>query len=494
MQIALIDPFFLTRSSPPNWALGQLEAALLEQGHTVRIVDFQCATEKFSSLAAFRRREDLFISEAAEIAANSDLTYFTTSFGIPQKPTPILARIIQVLTRIGAHRFKGPIFIGGAQIDYLTVHGGNPFDIIGPCADLVSAMLPSDAQFMSCVAAVQARRPMDMFSGIWRRHEGKVSRMGATPAWPNEALRRPQWTGWNLKNYPNYRAVLTSLGCRYGCSFCFESKQSFQPLDLRMLMRAYVESGITQLAIEDSTLFGAHTLEAVIRHFDSLDAPVRFTCYALVPEVCKASDSDLAQLRQLGLESVILGIETPDDQTLRTYRKSVTPARAKLAIDKLHDAGISAQGCMMVGIPGVDIERTFQTFDYARGLALDVSRWHVFQPEFAAMPQDIQTPSPVSLENFARIDVNLPDHLLPELMTDAPVEVLLEEHFLMRSIPHVNDIPDHLSQVRYAAGYTLGELYQRILSELKGSQRSFNEEDYYGILDARASGPGNVQV
>jgi hypothetical protein len=494
MQIALIDPYFLTSSSPPNWALGQLEAALLEQGHTVRIVDFQCGREKFGSLAAFRGREDLFISEAAEIADNSDLTYFTTSFGIPQKPTPILARIIQVLTRIGANRSKGPVFVGGAQVDYITAHGGNPFEIVGGSANLVSAFLPSDAQLMSCVASVQARRPLEMSSGIWRRHGGQASRIGATPAWPNEVLRRPEWRGWNLEKYPNYRAVLTSLGCRYGCSFCFESKQSFQPLDLGMLLGAYVESGITQLAIEDSTLFGAHTLEAVIRNLDRLDSSVRFTCYALVLEVCKASNSDLEQMRQLGLESVILGIETPDDQTLRTYRKSVTPARAKIAIDKLHAAGISAQGCMMVGIPGVDSNRTFQTFEYARGLELDVSRWHVFQPEFAAIPQDIQTPAPASLKNFALIDVSLPDHLLPELMKDAPIELLLEEHFLMRSIPHVKDIPDHLSQVRYAAGYTLFNLYQRILSELKGSQGSFNEEDYYGILDAQVSGPGNVRV
>lgn len=494
MHIALIDPFFVSVNSPPNWALGQLEAALLEQGHTVRIVDFQCEREEFSSLAAFRAREDLFIREAAEIAAKSDVTYFTSSFGIPQKPTPILARVIKVLTRIGSDQFKGAIFIGGAQVDYITAHGGNPFEIVGPSADLVSGFLPSDAQLMSCVASVHANRPMDRFSGIWRRHEGKASRIGGTPAWPNEVLRRPEWKGWKLEKYPNYRAVLTSLGCRYGCSFCFESKQSFQPLDLRMLMRSYVEAGITQLAIEDSTLFGAHALEDVIRHFDSLDSPVRFTCYALVPEVCKASNSDLAQMRRLGLESVILGIETPDDQTLRTYRKSVTPARAKIAIDKLHDAGISAQGCMMVGIPGVDINRTFQTFDYARGLELDVSRWHVFQPDFAAMPQDIQTPRPTSLHNFARIDVNLPDHLLPEVMKDAPAELLLEEHFLMRSIPHVKEIPDHLSQIRYAAGYSLSVLYQRVLSELKGTQRSFNEEDYYSILDTQASGPGNVRV
>lgn len=295
-------------------------------------------------------------------------------------------------------------------------------------------------------------------------------------------ISAPQWSGWQSGVYPEYRAVLTSLGCRYGCSFCFESKLEFRSFDFAATVEPIVAAGITRLAIEDSTVFGAHGAERLAESTETLDRPIEYTCYALVNEVFRSDIRLLEKLRRGGLTSVIMGIESPDSRVMRLYRKSVDMDRVHIAIDKLHDAGIMVQGCLMVGIPEVSFDDTLYTLEYALDLDIDVRRWHVFQPSFSAPPRQIETPRPLSAEHFARIEVNVSDRLLPQLFSDAPTELLLEEHFLMRAIPYVREVPDCLRRVRYAAGYTLYDLYTRLLDALKHTKASFNEEDYYAFL------------
>ncbi|WP_423760758.1 B12-binding domain-containing radical SAM protein [Burkholderia sp. NLJ2] len=494
MHVALIDPYYLAGNSPPSWVLGNLEAMLLEAGHQVIVRDFCGDDEAFSSLADFRRHEAAFATSVADAAAACDVIYFTTSFGVPQKPTPILARIGRLLEYVRERAPNVPIIIGGAQIDYLTVHGAAPSAVMGDHARGVVSFLTSDAQLVDCIATLDQRKSLNAGREIRILRDNAGRRVGATPPWPADALPKPEWAGWQLERYPSYRAALTSFGCRYGCSFCFESKQTFQALDMHRMLSGFLDTGVTQLAIEDSTLFGAHGLDNVVHVLEGLHPRGRYTCYALVAEVCRASPETLMRLRELGLESVILGIETPDDVALRGYKKSVTQERAKLAVDKLHSAGLTAQGCLMVGIPNVDLDTTRYTFEYARYLSLDVRRWHIFQPSFATMPHQIVTSEPVSIERFALVDVNVPDALLPELVETASVETLLEEHFLVRALAHMSESPEVLERVRYAAGYSLRDLYATMLNELRGSQASFNEEDYYAVLSNAHAGPGELRV
>jgi len=494
MRIALVDPYYVSGSSPPSWVLGQLEALLIEAGHEIILRDFRGRNKDFLSLADFRAHEAAFATSVASIAARCDVVYFTTSFGIPQKPTPILARVKRLLERVNESAPAVPVFIGGAQVEYLTVHGADPYACLGEDARAVSAFLTSDVQLVACVAALDSRAAFDSISGIWLKSGAEGRRVGRPLPWPPGALRKPKCLSWSLDAYPPYRAVLTSLGCRYGCSFCFESKQEFQALDLRRLLGEFTDSGIDRLVIEDSTLLGAHGTDRVVEALRSLPPGGRYTCYALVPEICRSSPDALRLLKKLGLDSVILGIETPDDLTLRRYRKSVSPERAMIAIEKLHDAGITAQGCLMVGIPDVSLDATMYTFEYARELSLDVRRWHIFQPSFDKMPPQIITSEPLWVHRFALSDVNVPDALIPNLIESAPTETLLEEHFLIRALPHMRDAPEALERVRYAAGYSLRDLYGRVLCELRGTQDSFNEEDYYAVLVNDHARPGELRV
>jgi hypothetical protein len=180
-----------------------------------------------------------------------------------------------------------------------------------------------------------------------------------------------------------------------------------------------------------------------------------------------------------------LGIETPDSEILRRYHKKVDTHRVQLVVDKLHDAGISAQGCLILGFPEAALRGSQDTIDYGMDLDLDVRRWHVFQPDFTHMPSTIDLGVPPSLERFALCDVNVPDNVLPELFETAPPELLLEEHCLVRALPYLEHPPAQLRRIRYLSdqgAHTLFEIYDLMLRRLRSTKGSFNEEHYYRVL------------
>jgi hypothetical protein len=482
MRIRLVDPYYLAGHSPPSWVLGQLEATLIQQGHATVVSDFVPAID-FARLIDFQTAEQQFIRHTAEFAGHCDAVYITTSFGIPQKPTPILRRVDALAETIKQNAPGIPLIVGGDQIEYLSAEAIDPF--AASPGSPITAFVRHDAHLLPLLADDKSRGALSS-SGAWTGASNAVM----LPDWArrpvsNAASREPAhctWAGWDLTTYPPYRALLTSLGCRYSCSFCFESKQQFQSFDFASVVRGSVHNGRNLMAIEDSTIVGAHGLRGLSSAIDGLDAGIEFTCYALVSEIDRVSHGDLRQLRERGMASVILGIKTPDSGALRLYKKNVQPDRVRRVIGKLHGAGISTQGCLMMGIPEVNLSDTLYTLEYAFGLDIDVRRWHIFQHSFTHQPERLRTSQQLSVKRFAKLPVNVPDNLIPELFEDAAPELFLEEHLLIRAIPHVTDFPDQLDEFRYQAGYTLGNLYKRIVSSLRGTKYSFNEEDYYRVL------------
>lgn len=476
MRCLLVDPYYLNGHSPPNWSLGVLEAAMLERHWEVSVLDFCLPDQGFASLLAFRQQEAAFIEAVAREATRCSAIFVTTSFGVPQKPTPILARVERLLRAVRAAAPGIAVHVGGAQIDNVQRQGHSPSRMIAP--GLVDFFHPQPERTLLPTLASSAH------------HEAPSVALGLR-AWPGPApegstIPLPRWQGWDLAKYPDYRTAITSLGCRYSCSFCFEAGVSFEAFPLAETIASFADAGMVRLAIEDSTIFGAHGLANVAERSRDLPAGMVFTAYALVNEIQKLDPAHLRAIRAAGLVSVILGIESPDGPTLRRYRKHVSADRVRAVIDKLHEADLEVQGCLMVGIPGVSLDLTMTTFDYALDLDIDVRRWHVFQPSFSAPSADIRTDIPLSFERFARLEVNVPSEILPELFaTDPCPELFLEEHALVRSLPYVDAPVAGLEKIRYQAGYGLDELFLRMRDVLGPTKGSFDEEDYYRVLCPR---------
>ncbi len=480
MHVTLVDPFFLEGDSPPNWPLGQVAATLAQDGHTFEVVDFCVGHKHIPTLEAFRVLEEELFEKVAKSAVKADVVYITTSLVVPQKPMPIFSRIRRLLTKLKSVNCAAQIFVGGAHINYLAVHCGSLlYDLYHDFG--VSGFIPEQEH---------------LFGDVINELSGKTDKTSSLVILNNgdsySSIRRKtnsshlkgyaDWNGWDLSKYPEYRAVLTSMGCRYGCSFCFESKQSFTQFQFAPLLEWYLERGISHLAVEDSTIFGAHGLANVLNNFPKTRSLARFSAYALVNEIYKLSIAELRKLKAAGLYTLILGIETPDSETLKLYHKSVAEDRVRAVLDKLEEAEILAQGCVMLGIPEVTLDTTMYTIDYFLSLPVGVRRWHIFQPSFTSKVAGLATKNPLSLREFAGIEVNLPDHLLPVLFENGADEMFLEEHALVRALPYFDKPLNRMKEFQYQGGYSLFDLYSRMLESIPSTKESFNEEHYYRVL------------
>ncbi|MBT3290844.1 MAG: B12-binding domain-containing radical SAM protein [Victivallales bacterium] len=142
--------------------------------------------------------------------------------------------------------------------------------------------------------------------------------------------------------------VAASRGCYGACTFCSiqpfygQSKwrrRSVQDVVAEVQLRG-VSRGKDQVYFVDPNFLGpgasgqrrARELGGRLR-----DLPVRFGMETRVNDV---HGETIAVLREGGLDSVFLGVESASDAVLQRMNKRITPAQSALAIRQLRDAGI----------------------------------------------------------------------------------------------------------------------------------------------------------
>jgi radical SAM superfamily enzyme YgiQ (UPF0313 family) len=196
--------------------------------------------------------------------------------------------------------------------------------------------------------------------------------------------------------YPQYRygstrAVITSRGCPYGCSFCFN--QSLRRLYAGhgpYVRRRSVESIVeecrrlredrwTRLIMFKDDLF-AHDEEHVARFSEryAVEVGLPFTCNVRPDRVTERMAEDLARA---GARVVHFGIESGNDRVRRELlRRDIDREDMVRTARWLHDRGVKVYTNNIVGIPGETLEEAFDTLDLNVEIRADVAMFTLFQP------------------------------------------------------------------------------------------------------------------
>ncbi|MCE5263539.1 MAG: radical SAM protein [Deltaproteobacteria bacterium] len=96
-------------------------------------------------------------------------------------------------------------------------------------------------------------------------------------------------------------------------------------------------------------------LASVRRHSPDLE---RIGTYANAKSILRKSTDELAALRDMGLRMIYMGIETGNDELLRTIVKGTTSAKLIEAGKRIRKAGLTLSVTILLGIGG--IERSIQ--------------------------------------------------------------------------------------------------------------------------------------
>jgi radical SAM superfamily enzyme YgiQ (UPF0313 family) len=224
-----------------------------------------------------------------------------------------------------------------------------------------------------------------------------------------DALPFPDWTPFPHRrfriNYDFTRfptgLVQQSRGCAYTCNYCpyilIENKTRFRSPELieQEIVEGTARFGFRSFKFRDP-LFGLNRRRMLdlAERLSRLPKKIQFSIETRIDLVCGES---LRALRDAGLTSITVGIETPSETTLKQYlRKPIADDRQRQFIETCRGLGIRIAAGFMIGFPEDTPESIRKVLDYAKGL----------NPTFANF--NIVTPYP-STAFFAESSANVSD-------------------------------------------------------------------------------------
>lgn len=186
-----------------------------------------------------------------------------------------------------------------------------------------------------------------------------------------------------------FTTILTDYGCGFQCPFCFNGLLAFK---LRKLENVFEELeyvyhlGIKELFIKDQT-FGFNRKRTIQLCSEMIKNRWFFSWTAF----SRADILDfelLSVIKKAGCHTLILGVETANEELLKKYKSGLTIEKVKHAFGLCRKLNIRTAGTFCIGFPSENRESVLKTIDFAIKLKCDFASFNVFVPK-------VETPSEV---------------------------------------------------------------------------------------------------
>jgi anaerobic magnesium-protoporphyrin IX monomethyl ester cyclase len=185
-----------------------------------------------------------------------------------------------------------------------------------------------------------------------------------------------------------YALIEASRGCLYQCTFCSQweywggKHRSKSPQRIADEMEyCYQEFGSKFLWLTDDN-FGlgpkANQLSDAILEKGIADDIIWFM-QARADDIVRHK-ALLPKLRQAGLQWILVGLENPDPQILKTLNKNLDPSLAKEAMDLLKHNDILAQATLIIGERNDTLESIKTLRQWVNHLDPDVAIYMILTP------------------------------------------------------------------------------------------------------------------
>jgi len=157
--------------------------------------------------------------------------------------------------------------------------------------------------------------------------------------------------------------VQVTEGCAYNrCLFCpmYKGKKfrihTQEELDSHLeALRAIYGPDQTRVFLADGDALVMETpalLDVMAKTRRSFPGVRRFTAYGSVFSLAAKAKVDLLRLKASGLRTIYLGIESGDEETLRTMEKYMEPRRMVEICRRVVDAGLNLSVMVVIGLGG----------------------------------------------------------------------------------------------------------------------------------------------
>jgi len=155
--------------------------------------------------------------------------------------------------------------------------------------------------------------------------------------------------------------LITSIGCPYNCSFCFNisRKVDYLPIEnVKKNIKDLEKAGFEELYfLDDVFTLNKNRMEEIVK---STTVPFRVTTRA---DLFNKEKAEI--LRDNGCSWISLGIESGNDEILENSNKRMTVKQNEDAIITATSNGIKTKGFFIIGLPGETEKTAKQTIDFA---------------------------------------------------------------------------------------------------------------------------------
>lgn len=229
-----------------------------------------------------------------------------------------------------------------------------------------------------------------VIDNIIYHHDGRIVEGQERHSYGRFSMPIPRWDLFPLDRYSfpfalrrRVGTILTDFGCPYSCTFCPMSTLGFKLRDIEGVIeeiRTLKSLDIHELFIRDQT-FGVNKQRTfdLCRRMVEEKLHVGWTCFSRVDVV---TEEMLAAMRAAGCHTVMFGIETADDQTLKALRKNTTTAQTLHALELCRRSGLRTVGTFLIGLPEEPLESTAKTIELATRIGLDFASFNIATPRF----------------------------------------------------------------------------------------------------------------
>ena len=179
-----------------------------------------------------------------------------------------------------------------------------------------------------------------------------------------------------------FATVLTDYGCPYPCTFCVIGTLGFQtrPVDDVLAEIDELRSrGVTEIFFLDQT-FGV-VRERARELCDAFEARGDLSWTAFTrPDT--GTDELFAAMKRAGCHTVILGVESAEDELLALYRKGYAADRVGEAFRRAKRHGLRTVGTFIIGLPEETEASLAKTLELAVELDMDFMSLNMAVPRF----------------------------------------------------------------------------------------------------------------
>ena len=234
---------------------------------------------------------------------------------------------------------------------------------------------------------------------------GKVKNLESLPFPARHLLDMSKYTSLpnTYKKDPHTFQMVTSRGCPFTCTFCFDAKGLFRQrgvenvmAEIRQLKDTYK---IKEIAFWDDIL----TINKKWTYDFCLEMEkenIVWSCYTRLDLI---DEPMLRAMKKAGCWNIFFGIESGTQELLDNITKKMTVEQMKNAVKLVKKVGIEIRGSFMLGLPGETPELARKTIQLAIEMNPDYAQFSITTPYPGTQLWD-------TYEKWGTLDKNFKDY------------------------------------------------------------------------------------